>query len=715
MRRSKKNKKRQRARRGKADAPRRFVDAGEFLDDLVAEPPENPHELQQRLRTVEQAAVRGLIVDRIADTGLSANQRAVCIAVLELIGVDGSWEQLAALVTDRDGDTRIRSSVLRLLQQVDAERAQDLLVDLDADALQSVIHQSVVDLMETIDLEPESAVALAETLISQPSPERISFIETLEALRKETGTPAALVWAPALKRRELADVRDTLLAIVVQEGTSAGEDLLDALARNASGKKVRRQFQRALMKLRSDRIDPVGHGIPVRGRAWASSCDGQGAYILFGAFRGSGGRVRVSNVCLRSAADVRDAFLLPDSTEREARDLMKEMEITSSVEFAEVPPSEAGVLVTAAVTRTRAMGRRIRKEYRSALAAFEQAARSRKPGDVETQQVEPLDGGTDEESDGRPTDQLSLSLGEEYVAVPPKTATRNKPDSRIPSLQDYRRLLEEQRYDTWFFDANDLARGGAGPPPAKRTSIKWLREAARGLAVTDAPLRLLGMLEYTAWWHRQRGDEDQALLFLAAAEECESSFTDSNFVRAMLGRSAHIYREEHASALPRQGAGLGDPKRRRSIRQQLFVDLEEIQGRHVAYLDFTEAALDFLEFTKETLPDANQPIFDDLIDTAGRAGELVADFLIDLDDESGTASRIQERVLRPLLPEIEGSFGLGEHDVRLLAVQLVEVLMSFAGEVCEACPVHCLDRPDEPMVELFHSPVFPAALDVEIQ
>jgi hypothetical protein len=206
-----------------------------------------------------------------------------------------------------------------------------------------------------------------------------------------------------------------------------------------------------------------------------------------------------------------------------------------------------------------------------------------------------------------------------------------------------------------------------------------------------------------ALWHFWNAEPEEASLLSRAARDLESRFEASALVNVLLRRSVDIVGPEEIEDLP-SGVAVGDVNLRALIRDRFLERVDRPLGRHLAQLDFTEAARLESDRIFQRVPGELRPADDDGHWIAFEAARLFADALT-------LGNREMEEVFRTIEGVLRKKLGLDEEQASAVARGFVGAMVSFAEDVCGRCPVRCLDAPAKRMDDLFFFDDHPADPD----
>ena len=630
------------------------------LEALFAEPPVNEAELERRLSTIDVREAQRLLADRLRRGRVSVQEGSLYVAAFSAIGVGDQGDKLLHMAADRERAPHERAFAVAVLSSDDPEQLQALARTLSPTQAEALAEASVLDLLVGIEAEPERAEAVAGALVTLPEPMRHELLDQMEIGRVHLGASAATVYAEALASTGLATLRPRILAAIVAEGSMEGVALLERARDETKDPKARRDFQAALLRARTQAIEPGHESRPPDGYAYVGTCDGQGAFLVMGLFKNPDKSMTLADLCIRASSDIRDGFVVRRQSSKDLDIILHELRSNCGSAFCRVSLGEAARLVASAVDRTRELGRAIPRDAQAAVAMFD---RARQP------QTRP----------------------EENVPVP-STA----------SLEALRGLLERDEYEsTWFFDEGDLQGVGVDLPPRRRTSRKWLEGAAARLNTASIRRRVTAMARHMARWHSWNQEPELAALCQAAAEDAENAFRSSPLVRVMLEHSARMIDSPRETLV----VALADPTARQHIKALFFREVLDPTGRDLAHLDMTEAAFLCLDQAFELLPGERRPREDDRNEASYVIGRVFADFVIRGAEAPQPVGPLADEITALLVSTCD----LTPEEAHRVAPLVMANLGGFVSTVCASCPVSCLVRPDAEMADVFFEPSHPMA------
>ena len=629
-----------------------------ILEELFSHPPVNQAELERRLARVDSPTARSALVEMLGSGGVDEQDASLFGAVFHFLGVDGVYDDLLAIAQDQEQSSHVRSRAMGVLAEEEPDDLDSLMACLPPEDVTPLAELSLREMLATIQADPDQADSVTYVLESTPLDAHPFMAEQIEYCRKQAGTSAVATYRQVLESKDFPHLRPLFLRAIVEEGGTLGIELLEGLRDDAQDKAAHRDYQGAILRLRTHSIDPdASHEVP-EGEAHLGSCDGQGAFILLGCFRNPDGSVTLADLCIRCAADVRDGFVIPRGSAEDAEELLQEIQDGLGTAFVDLPLHRAAAMVTAAVERTEGHGLSIPEDARPAVALFRRALDPSRAAD----EVPPVE--------------------------PPGHLTFKK----------VRALFEMEEYNlSWFFDMGDLDGVGVTLPTNKRVKVEWYRDVARKLATPLITTRVVAMARHMELWHRWRGEAELAGLCGALADVTEDDFSSSPLVRVMLEQSLSPPDECLLSDM----GSYGDAVLRQHLKALFFQNVEAPTGKDLARLDLTEAALVSLDSIFDSLPGECRPREEERYATAFALGKTFADFMM-----SAKRNPI-EQLARRMTGALRTSSRLSWEQRQQVVLMVLPLLGSYLDEVCAICPVGCLEDPQAKVDDEFFSPCHP--------
>ena len=641
-------------RSGKKGARTRAI-----IDELFSHPPINQAELERRLGAIDPQAARALLVGRLEQGEVGEQDASLFAAIFHHLGVEEAYDNLLGIARDRTKTSHVRSRAMGVLAEEEPGELDTLMECLPPEDVTPLAELSLREMLATIQADPEQADSVTYVLESAPADAHLFMLEQIEHCRKQAGTSAVAAYSQVLEEDRFAHLRPQILGAIVEEGGIQGIELLERLRDLTACKVAHRDFQGALLRLRTHSIDPnASHDVP-RGEAHLGSCDGQGAFILLGCFSNPDGSMTLADLCIRCAADVRDGFVIPRGTPEDALELLEEIQTGLGTAFVKIPLPQAAALVNAAVERTQAAEVSIPEDARPAVALFQRA--------------------------------------HDAAISAPTPRVPSEPPRRV-TLKRVRQLFEMQEYNlSWFFDLGDLDGVGVTLPSNKQVKVEWFRRVAAKLATAQIRRRVVAMARHMELWHGWREEHQLAGLCAALARATEDDFTSSPLVRVMLEQSL----DPPDDCSLGDGGSYGDAVLRQHLKALFFQDVDVPRGKDLARLDLTEAALVSLDSIFDSLPGESRPREDERYATAYALGKTFVDFMV-----SGQQEPI-EQLARGMTSALRKSSRLSWEQRHHVVLMILPLLGSYLEEVCAICPVGCLEKPRSRVEDVFFSPGHP--------
>ena len=652
-------------------SPRTGAATRRAIDELFLHPPLNDGDLRRRLGRLNVREARQLLVTRLSQGTVRESEGQLFRAALALVGIGEERERLIEIALDVRRTASQRGHALAVLDEAHPGAVAQLATRLPPEEMLALGDIPMIDLLAQILAEPEEAEQLHELLSEAPETLREVVFDRMEQCRLRVGTPAVLTYGDLLSHHPGASLRARALAPIVAEGGDSAVALLDRLRLAAATPEEQRELHGALLRVRTAMIDSRTDVDPV-GFGYLGSCDGQGAFILFGCFASIDDTFTRVDLCIRAAGEIRDGSVYPRTSQQEIEEAVADFTAHAGTAFVRITLDRAAAIVRAAYVRE---GREDREDREDK-----------------------------EDEKGSPAPGLAVALALFHQMAPkapeetplPVTLEGTPAEEFVPAR--LREVLALPLYESWFFDAGDL--GAAGPPLERKNGWKkWLARAAAAVDKPEIRQRVLSMARHMARWHALKGDLPTANLFAAAVADCERDFPRSALVAILIDHSREALLDG-----PDFGEHVGSPPLREHLKLLFFQNVERPRGRDLGHLDFTEAAYQVLSSSLAMIPGERRPSDDHITVLAHTIGSRVADFFM-----SGRSGPIAEMMVS-LAEELAGSTDLEAAECRTILSQMVlPSLGDFAEQVCARCPVGCLDAPRRDAAEAFFAPSHPAA------
>lgn len=304
----------------------------------------------------------------------------------------------------------------------------------------------------------------------------------LEEQRKEFGLGAVETYGPILECPSLAKFHPLMLEAVAREASSAGVELLERL-RDAADAELRPAFQRALLKARTQLIDPHPENrLPPGGEAWVSNTDLEGIVAVFAHIPKPGGTEIAINLILSVAGDLPRGMYMPNQVPAFLQTMIEPI-LDGRLPSVKVSLAEAGHAVRRVINATQQ--------------------------DIISNSVRPA------------VDAMLRFADMESEPSAPTPLTE-------PTTEQFSALLSTPPYLTWHFDREMAARIRrlstleAPAPDEERVILEWFR---------GVDLACVHM----AWWHQRRGESEEASLIASVRMEAGGPVVAA-FLKALVAR-----------------------------------------------------------------------------------------------------------------------------------------------------------------------------------
>lgn len=623
-----------------------------MIDDLFARPPATDTEIPQRLRGVNPEHARQVLVERLRESEPTDPETELFMALFGHLGVGDQRTEMAEIVVDDGQSHRVRAYACGLLATEDPDLAERLMDSLSIADRIAIIDVPFIDMLVWAQADPRAGDQLAAALDGLDDDAQVMTFERLENHRRRVGTGAVSAYGPALRRGRATGLHPHMLDVLVEESSPEGLELVQTMRDAEREPSARRRWQAALLRMGTRAIDPAANKDAPEGRAYVSSCDHLGDFILLGCIDNPDGSVSVANVCIRAGAEIRGGFVLLRQTPDDVEEILSDLQ-RSGGGVASFPLSEAAAMVDEAAGRTTSRRKRVPPDAEPAMTLLRRAAWHQPGAEVE---------------------------------IVPAWDT---------SLQRVHRLLDRPEHARiWLLTAADLEVLQVLPPPSNGMDEAWIREAAAWWSRrSKRRSRLVAMARHMAQWHRARHEHEEASLCATLARMTEKRLATSPLVLAMLERA--FLHENDASP----GS---DPSLRAAMRNELFADVREPKGRDLARLDLAEAAY-------MTLGEALGEIDPVPLDHDVRlrlAGDVAGAFV---DGRIGRKKPSSfDQIARKACKILRNDLPLNEESARAIADYVLSTLDAFHNDICSRCPVGCVKRPRARFRDAFYADTHPA-------
>lgn len=631
--------------------------AKEIVEGLLRHEPINDADLRLRIKGVDKEILAKALADRMLQTDIQTAECEVLTMAFMQVGLGKEVERIVAAVTRSDlpGCVRAGSQVLVYNFAPDqiGSTEQRMTPEMLKDIIETNLQEIILGIEEHL-VTGKELVKILET--TQPETLRPAW-EHIDQIRIRAGARAAVIYQQALRCDSMKPIHPAMLEKVCSEGGADAIALLTDLKKHAKNAEEERSLQGMLLRVQTAGIAPKKPSLmQVKGEAYVSTCDGQGAFVLFGRFHRRGSTsTTTANICIRAAGEVRDGFVIKRHPDRDFRDIMEQVKPDGSLEFVRISLSEGAAIVEEAMARTRSMGCTLPPEVMTAVRHFEE---TRDPNTS----MEPME------------------------ALPHGTA----------SLDLYREILAEDVYDYWFLDEGDLRAARIGNPPRSKVKASWFVDSAKKLAQTPYRDRVYAMARHMNLWHNWKKDPETAGWFAVAMAQMDRDFGSCSLVHAILEKS--MLNRDPMISRTTECLELGDERQRQVIKELFFHGVTAPTGWDLALLDLTEAVVEVLDRIVFALPGERRPPNDSFLSI----GHAIARAVLH-------EPRERARDMKTVITEaIMATTNLSEPEAALLAPTIGQSMLRFIEDCCGTCKASCLKRLDAKQAKAFFSPSHPA-------
>ena len=633
--------------------PRSRIDrARSVINDLFARPPATDTEIPERLQGVDPEHARQVLVERLRGAEPSDPETELFMVLFGHLGVGDQRTAMAEIVVDDDQSHRVRAYACGLLATEDPDLAERLMDSLSIADRIAIIDVPFIDMLVWAQADPRAGDQLSTALDGLDEDAQVMTFERLEDHRRRVGTGAVSAYGPALRRGRAPGLHRFMIDVLVDESSPEGLELVQTMRDAEREPSLRRRWQAALLRMGTRAIDPSVRKAAPEGRAYISSCDHLGDFILLGCIDNPDGSVSVANVCIRAGGEVRGGFVLLRQTPDDVEDILADLQ-RSGGGVASLPLFEAAAMVDEAVGRTASRRKRVPLDAEPAMTLFRRAAWHQAGAQIE---------------------------------IVPAWDT---------SLQRVHRLLDRAEHARiWLLTDADLEVLQVLPPPSKGMDEAWIREAAAWWSRrSKRRTRLAAMARHMALWHRARDEHEESSLCATLARMTEKRLATSPLALAMLER-AFLHSGDQLET--------SDPSLRETMRKTLFADIETPKGKDLARLDLSEAAF-------MTLGDALGAIDPVPLDSELRlrlSGAIANAFV---DGRIGRKKPLTlEHISRKARKLIRNDLPMSEEAAQGVADYVLSTLDAFHNDICTRCPVRCVERPRARFEKAFFADTHPA-------
>lgn len=581
----------------------------------------------------------------------------------------GAWEDwmapvLEAIVTNPDSQVTQRLCAISALAPYRPELVQSLFEEYVAppDRLRLFLAPFTVGLGRVLE-SPGSASHVYALLDRVPEEERFELMCVLGNIRRGLWLPADVIWGPALRAGKWSlEILKLIIEGFVLEAEPEGEQLLAEVLEECENDAMAQLLRSGLMRLRTKRVESDVDARPdLRGRAFVSAADGQGAFSVRMLLEREDGKPHFAEVVVRASEGIRDGTVLARVNNPE--ELITSTVCDSQLNYIEIPLGVAAHLINTA--------ERIGKE-----------------------------------NDIDPPSTARVPLRWVRRIEPEIPREVEAPADARPDKIAMGRLFDSSPNDAWYLDFGDVF--GRGVPKNTKKSInEWRALLAKKLDTHAVRARFVGMARHQTLWYRLSGDTESAEIMAAAAADAKRDFAKSVLLELMVTNVQPHKLRWLATRAEKERPIIGKPDVRKFIILEQFSHVIEAGWRDLAILDHTEAVYLALEHISVSGPGENRPRTPDLMEMAKTIAETI------IGDETTAPADPEKDGLLKISPEpIESTLmiwsGLTATQRKRAARAVAKELEELREFSCRECRVGCLWDECSDYTALFHDSNHPA-------
>lgn len=472
--------------------------AREIVDELLLDPPETPDEVHEALSGVDRRALADVVLEVVTADRLDPFDDDMFTEVARAADQKRVVDRLLDIAADQQAPTERRAVAWSIALHVDGKRAEARLAAIEPDIAMAASQRGLRVMLMRLEMFPdEFAPVIRDTLLGLDEEHRALMWMTYEVARAQLGTPAGLVYRDVVGHPGLTSLTDqldaALDAVPDADAILAVERALDQARRDEDRVRLRKR----LMRLRTAAAENPPRRPPAR--AWATGCDGQGAFLLHVEIERPNGDVLGGQLCLRTSGEMRSAWVEARTDGVDHGSIRAQMaEVVGP--WLPIEPAAAAALVMHFVEQ----GHRVPDDALPGVALFR---RLHRPGDL-----------------------------------PPATVA----PERAATFSSVSALLDAPPAKSWYLDSKDLETLGMRAPPIGqgKASIEIWRSRALTAAIEHGfPERWAAMADQLAWWLALEGRDEEASRMASAARATRTDPAGSPLVHAIVHHTVDVFAE----------------------------------------------------------------------------------------------------------------------------------------------------------------------------
>ncbi len=651
----------------------------EIIQGLFSQPPASMEEFQLRTKKIDPAAGCDVLLQMIKDgSALELPHELILLLANEFkMGVDPA--SLLGLIQDEGYDESQRTMALMILLGTNPEAMHSQSFNLNESIMENLAQSSHEMVLGLALKEAGGGEEFTQLLIDVEPLDREDAFRRLELGRRELMVPAWLLFQDALQVAELQPLHREMVELIALETRATGVDVWDDLLQQDLPRETRSMIQSQLMRWRTSLLNSTDKEKPAPfftapATAWICPCDGVGAYVILLCVQLESGKVSIHNVCLRTTGELRDGFIVPFVSLQDFEEMVEIFRDEQNQEFVEFPLSKAVELVSRA-------------------------------------RVSPLN----EKGVGM-VENLNAAACLQWAAT---MATAEDENSRLQAMafphstgdfshDELHKLFTHPDLEPWFLNAEDLDDLGLEAVGPQEMDRAWLDKRVDKVNTPEIRENLRGMLQHMAWFYCWDEEPHMAGFCSGAAKMLDGEESAFTVMMHYLLKSFQMNRRNEETKHQPRHLEVGDSGMRENLRILGFPRLSNPKGKHMAILDFSEAAQVVIEQVVDEYATHRQPRQDVLPLIALAIGKAQADMC--LSGRSGFDLGDDGRRFQRMINAIVKVSNFNADEAAKLWMAVVPSLESFVSRVCRGCSVGCLERPTGDMREWFYSGEHPGFL-----
>lgn len=667
-------------------SPQDMAQARAALQDVAADPPLEVRALEARLLSLDPTAARAALLEWLQGSDFRDTQQLLFLTVAKIFDLAAEPAPLLAMLENRQGTPAGLAGAMMLLTESNPAALVEADLEISPEFQAILAAGSLASVMGVLLEDPAARNDLVDAICHTDPTEVTEALEHLDEDRRAFMIPAWVVYGPCLTRPELADHHGRLVEIIAAESLRTSLDIWDDIWQLGLAEPGRELVQKRIMQCKTAALEgqiiagypsALARSVPAPVRGVFSECDGQGAFTVMVEVTLPNGNVNLHNMVRRLDGDLRDGFTLGNREPGILDQIVKTFAEEQDLKFVPGPLSQFQEWGLDALSSLRG-----EPECREAASHLVWAA-----GMVE------------------PETATAPSCAASFTSPPvPET---------WPEADELRDLFFDHHL-SWFLDTEQLEELGVAIVDVRQAGPEVLNANMARLDQPWVRARLQDLLDHMAYFCHCAGcaDPDDPLhargpLYQAASVMLDD---DDGAMAVLVPFLVSSLEAAAIEAMPLDpdapgGSGIGDPVRRQRLRELGFSRLSHPKGKHMAYLDFSEAAHHVLA----SILDGGHPDFLEH-DASYQVALALGKAYVDAIHTVGDAHLLHQdgRRFKRLIKALKKHAGFDEDQAMRFWDLACQRLAAFEDSVCMGCAAACLDRPTGNLREWFYGDEHPA-------